>query len=987
MTARTFQLNVDGIVWQAFGVDFGHRAGEHRAQRTVDVTRHFDEFHFFTAFDSGLGFFNQHVVERFFQTVFLRFGVETGHIVGFGHRKQAAEIQTAGFPMFNTLAHVEQISATNHVVKFADTQLCHDLTHFFGDEEEVIHHMLGLAREFLAQIGVLRCNTHRAGIQMAFAHHDAAFHDQRRGGKTEFIRTQQRADSHVTSGFHLTIGLHAHTAAQAVQHQCLLGFCQTDLPRATAMFDRRPRRCARTTVMTCNHHMVGLALGNASGNRTDTDFGYQFHADVAMGRNIFQIVNQLRQIFNRINIMVGWGRNQAHTGNGMAQFTDVIGNLATGQLTPFTGFCALCHFDLDLVGAGEVFSGHTKATRSHLLDAAAQRITRFQRQIGFHVFCTDDALQAIALFDGDAFQLVAVTGSIFTAFTRIALAADTVHGNGEGGVCFGRNRTERHRARGKALHDFFSGFDFIQRNGFGGVDFEFKQTAQRQMALALVVDDFRVLFVRVEIVGAGAVLQLGDGIGCPHMLFTTGTPCVFAASIQTVRQHGVGAESRFVHTDGFFGDFKNADTFHLAGRARKVFADGFAGEANRFKQLRTAIAHVGRNAHFGHDFRQTFANGFDVVINCFFSGQIAGQFFVDFCQCFHRQIGVNRFRAITRQHRKVMHFTRSACFHDQARAGAQTACDQMLVNRRQCQQRRNCHLAGAQAAVADDEDVFTALDRVHGFGAQRCNFRFHTLVTPYQGVGDVQCVAAEFALGVLLNITQFCHVGEVQHGLGDFKAHGWVDLVDVQQIRFRADEGHQAHHNRFPNRVDGRIGHLREQLFEVVVKRFIFIRQHGERAIVTHRTNGFFAVGSHRCNQEFHIFLGETKGLLAIQQRDLAFGFGRGFAAALHVVQTDAQVFNPLLVGFAVGESGFEFFIVNHATLFEVDQEHFAGLQTPFAHDFVFRHGQHAGFRTHDDQIVIGDAVARGAQAVAIQRCTDLATIGKHDGSGAIPRF
>ena len=296
-------------------------------------------------------------------------------------------------------------------------------------------------------------------------------------------------------------------------------------------------------------------------------------------------------------------------------------------------------------------------------------------------------------------------------------------------------------------------------------------------------------------------------------------------------------------------------------------------------------------------------------------------------------------------------------------------------------------MAGTQITVADDEDVFTALNRVHGFGTQRCNFRFHAFVSPTQRVGDVQSVATEFALGVLFNIAQFRHIGEIQHGLGHFEAHGRVDLVDVQQIRFRADEGNQAHHNRFANRVDRRIGHLREQLFEVVIERFVFIRQHGERAIVTHRTNRFFAVGCHGCEQEFHVFLRETEGLLAVEQRDLAFGRSRGFAAALHVVQTNAQVFNPLLVGFAVGESGFEFFIVNHAALLKVDQEHFAGLQTPFAHDFVFGHGQYAGFRTHDDQIVIGDAVARRAQAVAVERRTDLATIGKHDGSGAVPRF
>ena len=48
---------------------------------------------------------------------------------------------------------------------------------------------------------------------MAFAHHDATRYDERRGGEAEFIRTQQCADDHVATGFHLPVGLHCDAAA------------------------------------------------------------------------------------------------------------------------------------------------------------------------------------------------------------------------------------------------------------------------------------------------------------------------------------------------------------------------------------------------------------------------------------------------------------------------------------------------------------------------------------------------------------------------------------------------------------------------------------------------------------------------------------------------------------------------------------------------------------------------------------------------------
>ena len=94
-----------------------------------------------------------------------------------------------------------------------------------------------------------------------------------------------------------------------------------------------------------------------------------------------------------------------------------------------------------------------------------------------------------------------------------------------------------------------------------------------------------------------------------------------------------------------------------------------------------------------------------------------------------------------------------------------------------------------------------------------------------------------------------------------------------------------------------------------------------------------------------------------------------------------------MLVGLAIGQIGLELFVVNHPTLLQVDQEHLAGLQAPFAHDLVFRHRQDAGLRCHDDQVIIGDAVARGAQAVAVQCGANLATIGEHDGGRTVPRL
>ena len=56
-------------------------------------------------------------------------------------------------------------------------------------------------------------------------------------------------------------------------------------------------------------------------------------------------------------------------------------------------------------------------------------------------------------------------------------------------------------------------------------------------------------------------------------------------------------------------------------------------------------------------------------------------------------------------------------------------------------------------------------------------------------------------------------------------------------------------------------------------------------------------------------------------------------------------------------------------------------------HDTTLGHGQNPSLGGHDHQSVVGDAIARGSQAVAVERRTDLTAVGKGERSRTIPRL
>ena len=333
--------------------------------------------------------------------------------------EDAREVETPRFPVGDAGTGIEQVGRADQIIEAADAELRHQGTGLFGHKEEVVDDVLGLAGELFAQHRILRGHAHRAGVEVAFAHHDAAFDHQRRGGEAEFIGTQNGADHHVATGLHLAVGLQAHAPAQSVEHQRLLRLGQAQLPGRSGVLDRRPRRCAGAAVVAGDGDVIGFGFGHTRGHRADTHFRHQLDRDRCPRIAVFQVVDQLGQVFDGIDIVMRRRRNQADTRHREPQPGDVIGHLVAGQLPALAGLGALGHLDLDLIGTDQVLGGDTETAGGDLLDARAQRIAGHQRDVLLDCLGAEDAGHGVAGLDRDAAQLVAIAAFVFTALAGV----------------------------------------------------------------------------------------------------------------------------------------------------------------------------------------------------------------------------------------------------------------------------------------------------------------------------------------------------------------------------------------------------------------------------------------------------------------------------------------------------------------------------------------------------------------------------------------
>ena len=275
--------------------------------------------------------------------------------------EDAAEVEAARLPVIDERLRVEEIGLADQLVELADAHRGHDLARFLGDHEEEVDGVLGRADEALPEHRVLRRDADRAGVQMALAHHDAADGDERRGGEAELVGAEERADDDVAAGLQPAVDLQRDARAQALLDQDLLRLGKPHLPGRAGVLQRGEGACARAAVVAGDGDMVGARLGDAGGDGADADFGDELHRHLAGGIDVLQVEDQLRDVLDRIDVVMRRRRDQPDARRRMPDLGDRRVDLVAGELTAFAGLGALRDLDLHHVGIDEIFRRHAEA--------------------------------------------------------------------------------------------------------------------------------------------------------------------------------------------------------------------------------------------------------------------------------------------------------------------------------------------------------------------------------------------------------------------------------------------------------------------------------------------------------------------------------------------------------------------------------------------------------------------------------------------------
>ena len=152
---------------------------------------------------------------------------------------------------------------------------------------------------------------------------------------------QERGNGDVLGRAKLAVGLHDDPSSQIILQQYLMGFGQTQLPRQACMLDRSLWAGTRASVIAADQDDVGLSFGHTGGNRADANFGHQLDRDPRIAIGVLQIVDQLGQVFDRVNIVMRRWRDQTDTRRTVTNPGNLFIDLMAGKLPAFARLGAL----------------------------------------------------------------------------------------------------------------------------------------------------------------------------------------------------------------------------------------------------------------------------------------------------------------------------------------------------------------------------------------------------------------------------------------------------------------------------------------------------------------------------------------------------------------------------------------------------------------------------------------------------------------------
>ena len=277
----------------------------------------------------------------------------------------------------------EQIAASDEIPHVAEPERGHALPDFFAhlavEADQPFDRPARIARGVALQArvegGVLVFEVRRdagmAGTGRTVAADRASDGDHRERPEADAVGAQADHAEHVLGRLLAAVGPEFDPVPESVFDEGVVAFLDPDFDGEADMLERVFARGPGAAVVAGNGDDVRPGLGDPGGDYADAGNAGQLDRNPGVGIDRLEFFDQLREIFDRVEIVVVARRNQVDTRIGVPRGRDLFGDLEAGQVTALAGLGALPDLDFDEAAAVEHPGIDPEAGRRDLLAAVA----------------------------------------------------------------------------------------------------------------------------------------------------------------------------------------------------------------------------------------------------------------------------------------------------------------------------------------------------------------------------------------------------------------------------------------------------------------------------------------------------------------------------------------------------------------------------------------------------------------------------------------
>ena len=344
-----------------------------------------------------------------------------------------------------------------------------------------------------------------------------------------------------------------------------------------------------------------------------------------------------------------------------------------------------------------------------------------------------------------------------------------------------------------------------------------------------------------------------------------------------------------------------------------------------------------------------------------------------------RKIGIHRAGSVSQKRREVMDLSRLSGFQDDRQGSAFLGLDKMLVHGGNGQQRRYGHMVLVDAPVGKYEYISALPESLVHFHKEAVDGPLQFRAFIIKG-GDHR-----YFESFLLHVLDLQHIGIRQDRMHDLQ-HLTVLRLLYKKVAVLSRINTGRGDDLLTDRVDGRIGHLGEELFKIIKERPVLSGEHSQRSIHAHGSDALASVQRHIPDGRTVLFIGVPEGFLETGSLFLCIFF-HADVGDFNIFQLYKVTAEPFPVRLHSCVFLFQFIVVDDSSLHSVHQQHFPRMETFFQNDLFLRnrHDAHLG---GEDHIPVGrDIISGWPKSVAVQYRAHHIPVGKQDGGRAVPWF